>query len=67
MNLKLVQRGILDAVPAQGCYLFFSAQVDGDVRKALKKLARRTDGKTLVVGIGASLAITVGSKISGLR
>lgn len=67
VDMKLVQPGILDAVPAQSCYLFFSAQTDADLRKALQKLARRVDGQTLVVGIGASLAIALGSTISGLR
>ncbi|MFY9327439.1 MAG: Dyp-type peroxidase [Georgfuchsia sp.] len=65
--MNLVQQGILDAVPAHGCYLFFSAQTDADPRRVLKKLARSVDGETLVVGIGAGLAIVLDSKISGLR
>lgn len=67
MDLKRVQRGILDAVPAQGCYLFFSACTDGNPRQALKKLARRADGEALVVGLGASLAQALGADIPGLR
>ena len=67
MDTKLVQRGILDAVPAQGCYLFYSVQADGDIRRVLKKLARRADGVALVVGVGASLAATLGADVSVLR
>lgn len=67
MDRRLVQLGILDAVPGQGCYLFFSTRTDGDVRKILKKLARHADGEMLVVGIGASLVAALGVRISGLR
>ena len=67
MDLKLVQRGILEVGPAQGCYLFFSVRTDVDVRKALKKLACRVDGSALLVGVGASLVAALGANISGLR
>lgn len=67
MDMKLIQRGILDGVPAQGCYLFFSVQADGNVRKVLKKLAQCVDGEALVVGFGASLASALGVNVSGLR
>lgn len=67
MDQTLVQHGILDAVPVQGCYLFFSARADGNLRKALKKLACHADGETIVTGIGASLAKALNVDIQGLR
>jgi len=67
MDMKLVQRGILDAVPAQGCYLFFSARNDSEPRAVLRKLAQSADGKALVIGIGASLATALGTNVCGLR
>ncbi|WP_220634425.1 Dyp-type peroxidase [Georgfuchsia toluolica] len=67
MDRTLVQHGILDAVPAQGSYLFFSVCGEGKLRKALKKLARYADGEAIVVGIGASLAKALNVDIQGLR
>ena len=67
MDLKLVQSGILDGISGQGSYLFFSALPEGEVKKALKALAQRADGKSLVVGVGACLARALGADISGLR
>jgi putative iron-dependent peroxidase len=67
MDQTLVQHGILDAMPAQGSYLFFSARVDGNLRKALKKLAHHADGEAIVVGIGASLAKALNADIHSLR
>ena len=67
MDLRLVQRGILDGIPTQGAYLFFSAVPGGKLREVLNDLAKRTDGDALVVGIGASLVNMLGARITGLR
>ncbi len=67
LNLKLIQRGILDGIPAQGCYLFFSMLAGGDKRKAIKALASRVDGTSVVAGFGASLVAALDAQVAGLR
>lgn len=61
------QGGILDAVPAQARYLSFRAQPHADAAAALRALRELADGRSVVVGIGASLPPLLGRHIEGLR
>ncbi len=64
------QTGILEPVPSQGRYLFFSLkpQVSPQlVRDSLHRLAALTDGHALVVGLGAELVQALGGAVPGLR
>lgn len=64
------QTGILEPVPSHGRYLFFSLkpQVPLPVlRDSLHRLAGLTEGRALVVGLGAELVQALGASVPGLR
>ncbi len=62
-----VQPGILAPVPRLARYLEFSLNPDSQPRLALATLADMADGEKVVVGIGQSLVLALGSHIDGLR
>jgi len=61
------QAGILAPVPAQTRYLFLRALPGADVRAGLRRLQPLCDGDQVVVGIGESLAASLGRAIPGLK
>ncbi|MCK5364277.1 MAG: Dyp-type peroxidase, partial [Gammaproteobacteria bacterium] len=61
------QPGILEPIPRLARYLTFSQVPEADPRAALAALAEFVDGEELVLGIGQSLALHLGSEIDGLR
>ncbi|WP_295958644.1 Dyp-type peroxidase [Rhodoferax sp.] len=68
--MKFAQPGILESVPAHGRYLFLSPTAGATpaaVGAALQQLAASVDGQSVVVGIGPTLAHTLGADIPGLR
>jgi porphyrinogen peroxidase len=65
--MKTAQAGILQAVPAEGRYLFFSLTGPADLRAALLRLAALADGQTVVAGLGLQTIEALGAKVPGLR
>jgi putative iron-dependent peroxidase len=65
--MALFQSGILEDIPSVARYLTFSQIVGADSSSAIKKLAKLTDGQTLVVGLGRSLVLALGADISVLK
>lgn len=61
------QPGILDAVPAQGRYLFFDLFSGADPRPSLEALRDLVEGGSAVVGLGHSLILALGAEVEGLR
>ena len=61
------QPGILGSIPRLARYLTFSQRPGAGPREALAALADAVDGEELVLGIGHSLALYLGSDIDGLR
>lgn len=61
------QPGILAPVPALARYLSFSQLPESDPRTGLAALADMVDGEEIVVGVGHSLVLSMGSAIDGLR
>lgn len=64
--MKHYQSGIMDAVPLHGRHLFFNITPDAAPAPAMTALARMTDGRTTVVGLGRSLVLALGHDIPGL-
>ena len=62
----LAQPGILETIPAHARYLFCQQRLGVSPRASLQALAKATDGLSMVVGIGASLARTLETSVSGL-
>ena len=60
------QAGILEPLPPLGRYLTFRSRPDADPRACLAALAAQTATSTRVVGIGSSLARSLGKDIDGL-
>lgn len=65
--MSLIQKGILEPVPEQARYLFFTMVPGGDFTKALVNLRKFIDGKTTVVGIGNWLVTALNREVPGLR
>lgn len=61
------QAGLLEAVPTVARYLTFSVATSQAAPDALRALAAQADGRSLVVGVGASLAEALRKPIDGLR
>lgn len=64
------QEAILQAVPAHALYLTFSIRAGADAAAlgaALRALQAQADGRHLVLGIGAALAVALDKPIPGLR
>lgn len=60
------QQGILQPVPAAARYLTFSLKSGAQPQASLQKLATRTDGVDLVVGLGQSLILALNGSIEPL-
>lgn len=61
------QPGVLAPLPAQARYLTFELTDPKAARACLKALGELADGTQLVVGIGESLALSLGTRIPGLK
>lgn len=61
------QPGILAPLPAQARYLTFELADPEAARASLNALSELADGMQLVVGIGESLALAMGTRIPGLK
>ena len=61
------QTGILLPIPQHARYLTFSLEDAANPRGALRALRGEADGQRIVVGIGDSLARSLGRDIEGLR
>lgn len=61
------QPGILQPVPSQARYLFFSLAQPQALRPALARLAGVADGDRVVAMLGASAVSALGARVPGLR
>jgi putative iron-dependent peroxidase len=64
------QAGILEPVPAQGRYVFFSVRAHATraaLVESLRCLAVMADGQAVVVALGESLVHALGARVPGLR
>ncbi|MEZ5665510.1 MAG: Dyp-type peroxidase [Burkholderiaceae bacterium] len=64
---SLAQAGILEPIPAHGRYLSCQMRVGALPQTVLKRLASQADGRSTVVGLGASLVRELDSQIPGLK
>lgn len=64
--MNTYQSGIMDSVPAHGRHLFFVAAPGASLARALRALSEIADGKATVVGLGRSLALSLGREVPGL-
>lgn len=64
---RLAQPGILEPIPPHARYLTCQLRVGLDPRAVLRRLAAQADGRTAVVGLGASLVRELGAQIPGLK
>lgn len=62
-----IQRGILADVPQAGRHLLFAMTPGYNVKPALQALSSLADGQSMVVGLGQSLVLAMGSDLSELR
>ncbi len=62
-----VQSGILQTVPSQGRYLFFSVVQPGAAAQALQRFAALADGAAVVAGLGLAAVAALGRSVPGLR
>ncbi len=65
--MSSAQAGILQPVPSQGRYLFFSLAHAESLRPALHRLAGTADGERVVAMLGAATAAALGARVPGLR
>jgi len=65
--MSQTQPGILDSIPAQGCYLFFDLLAGAEPRSSLQALSDLVEGGNVVVGLGHSLILALDAEIDGLR
>ena len=68
--MSLHQEGILHALPAHASYLSLTLKPQADtaaIVQALRALQLIVDGKTLVLGIGASIVAALGHTVPGLK
>ena len=61
------QPGILGSIPRLARYLTFSQRPEAGPGAALAAIADAVDGEEMVLGIGRSLALSLGCDIDGLR
>ncbi len=59
------QAGILQGVPSQSRYLFFSLAFEADCHAVLRDLAGLVDGNGVVLGMGQPLLDALGTRIDG--
>ncbi len=62
-----IQQGILCPIPQVGRYLFFAISDADQVARVLCDLRDVTNGRDVVVGLGQSLALSLGKSIKGLK
>jgi putative iron-dependent peroxidase len=65
--MSSAQAGILQPVPSQGRYLFFSLAQPQALRAELQRLAGVVDGERVVAMLGAGTAAALGVRVPGLR
>ncbi len=65
--MSQVQKGILAPVPKQARYLSFTIAQEKNLAGSLRNLCKLADGNKTVVGLGQSLAYTLGHEIRGLE
>ncbi len=65
--MSQAQPAILEPLPPLARYLEFNLAAPADPSAALRRLAPLVDGRTLVLGIGASLVAQLGRSVPGLR
>ena len=65
--MSYVQAGILQLVPSQGRYLFFSLVQPGTAAQALQRFAALAEGDTVVAGLGLATVAALGRSVPGLR
>lgn len=65
--MRNAQAGILQPVPDQARYLFFSLAQPQALRAALERLAGVADGERVVAMLGASVVETLGATVPGLH
>lgn len=65
--MNSAQAGILQPVPSQARYLFFSLAQPQGLRAALQRLAGVADGERVVAMLGAGTVAALGSSVPGLR
>lgn len=65
--MKTAQNGILQAIPPQGCYLFFALAQPAFLREALACLAGQVNGEAVVTGLGPVVVAALGASVPGLR
>jgi len=65
--MKTVQAGILQPVPSQGRYLFFSLPQPAVLHAALVRLAALADGESVVAALGPATVAALGASVPGLR
>ncbi len=66
-GILAAQAGILEELPAHARYIRWRRVPGTDPRPALTRLAERTAGGSLVVGVGESLVRELGAEVPGLR
>jgi putative iron-dependent peroxidase len=66
-SMSNVQAGILQLVPSQGRYLFFSLVQPAAAPQALQRFAALADGDTVVAGLGLATVAALGRSVPGLR
>jgi len=65
--MNSAQAGILQPVPSQARYLFFSLAQPQGLRAALQRLAGVADGERVVAMLGAGTVAALGTSVPGLR
>lgn len=65
--MRREQPGILEPLPSQARYLFFTVRDPARVAAAMSSLASLADGRGTVVGVGPSAVAAVGAEVDGLR
>lgn len=65
--MNTAQSGILESTPVVARYLIFSLTEHDEARRSLRALRNMADGQQTVVWLGQSLALALGSTVSGLR
>lgn len=65
--MKCAQAGILQAVPKQARYVFFSLAKPAALQTALGRLVKLADGEHVLVMLGASTVAALEAQVPGLR
>jgi putative iron-dependent peroxidase len=65
--MNTAQAGILQPIPSEGRYLFFSLHQAAALPRALARLAALTDGETVVTALGPATVLALDAAVPGLR